>query len=1033
MIREARLRPAAVRSVALLLVAVVTAAAALIAYMLISGSAEGATVTLFPSTDKANAGLYTNNASVLCNGTPVSTCSSRIDEDIDVPNDADYVQSTVTPLSTTVEYTLDNAPADLGLLSAVSVRYRAYRTGTQTNTIKVEVLNSSNVVIGAAPATTLTGTATSYSYLITGLTLIQSEVDGLYVRVTSDTTGLVGTPGQVFHTTVNLDTTHTQVTANPVLAQTCGLDIVLVIDTSGSIDGTELAQLKQAYNDFIDILLPGTPSEIAIVDFDTAGTVISGFSTNTTTLHTAVNGLVSGGLTNWEDAIRDGRGLFPNRLDKPDLMIFGSDGNPNTVGTNGFTSLVGENAAMQAAITEANLTKSAGIRIETIGIGTDPTVSNLESISSFDAVTTTPFSQLGAELQDLAEELCGGTVSVHKLIDADGNPLTTGDQTSTSGWMFTTNVTSGGDFSTPPSGVTDGAGYINFDINLGGDGMATLDVTETVQAGYAVIDADCIIFNNGGTGTWNGTNAINAINVQTLDIVMCTFINSVQAPFNVSKDFQPNNPAAVPVTLSCASGIVAPGGANTTEATPAAFTVTGYSGNPTCTATETVPAGYDSTGTCSAPLLSGGCTIVNILRTATVNVNKDFSDDNTADVLVTLGCSSGTITAVDVTASESDSAEFTVTGFDLGATCAANESVPSGYTGNISGCATINIAPNVTVGCTIINTLNTATLTVYKDFTPDDFVTLVTVNVTCTSGIVVPVSQSAGEGAPAVFTINGFNPPATCTATETAPPGYSGDASSCNMVAITPGGASQCTIFNNAITETFTVVKDFSDNNPMAVTVSLTCATGTVSPSSTTMSEASPAIFTVLVVVGDPNCVATESPVPLNYASTGTCNAALVSVGTCTITNTYSPVFGVKTFQVFKDFTNNNGTNVNITLFCAPGAVIVVDDGTASELDPADFTVIAIPNTMCTAIETSLPLGYTADNSNCLNVDLDVGSCTIVNSPGDPPVGGIVEIPVVGSSSGGCCGSLATWLGAVVVALAAGAGLTTRLYAARRA
>jgi hypothetical protein len=54
------------------------------------------------------------------------------------------------------------------------------------------------------------------------------------------------------------------------------------------------------------------------------------------------------------------------------------------------------------------------------------------------------------------------------------------------------------------------------------------------------------------------------------------------------------------------------------------FTVTGYSGDPTCTATESpIPTGYDSTGTCQAALSAGECTITNTSTPApTITVDK---------------------------------------------------------------------------------------------------------------------------------------------------------------------------------------------------------------------------------------------------------------------------------------------------------------------------------------------------------------------------------------------------------------------------
>lgn len=53
---------------------------------------------------------------------------------------------------------------------------------------------------------------------------------------------------------------------------------------------------------------------------------------------------------------------------------------------------------------------------------------------------------------------------------------------------------------------------------------------------------------------------------------------------------------------------------NASESTPAVFTVTGASSGATCTATETVPAGYTANQTnCVNVALGGTCTITNTL------------------------------------------------------------------------------------------------------------------------------------------------------------------------------------------------------------------------------------------------------------------------------------------------------------------------------------------------------------------------------------------------------------------------------------
>ncbi|MCI0882951.1 MAG: hypothetical protein J4O13_01045, partial [Chloroflexi bacterium] len=168
----------------------------------------------------------------------------------------------------------------------------------------------------------------------------------------------------------------------------------------------------------------------------------------------------------------------------------------------------------------------------------------------------------------------------------------------------------------------------------------------------------------------------------------------------------PDSAAAVTVSLTCDTGVVTPASASASEASPAVFTVTGFTPDPNCTATESpVPTGYTSTGTCNAALVAAGqCTITNTLRSATVTVNKDFVPDDSADVTVSLVCTSGSVANDDTTASEADPANFTVTGFNLGATCTATEGVPAGYTADESSCLSLAIAHSGNASCTIINT-----------------------------------------------------------------------------------------------------------------------------------------------------------------------------------------------------------------------------------------------------------------------------------------------------------------------------------------
>jgi ice-binding like protein/exosortase sorting signal-containing protein len=115
-------------------------------------------------------------------------------------------------------------------------------------------------------------------------------------------------------------------------------------------------------------------------------------------------------------------------------------------------------------------------------------------------------------------------------------------------------------------------------------------------------------------GSWVGralaTTSVTTTNAAPLSFAGC----AAPASITVSKDFIPNNPSTVPVALSCTSGTVVTTPLNASEGAPAVFSVGGALPGATCTATETVPAGYTANqGGCVNVPLGGSCTIINAL------------------------------------------------------------------------------------------------------------------------------------------------------------------------------------------------------------------------------------------------------------------------------------------------------------------------------------------------------------------------------------------------------------------------------------
>jgi tight adherence protein B len=85
------------------------------------------------------------------------------------------------------------------------------------------------------------------------------------------------------------------------LLPTDGLDVVLVLDTSGSMRGAPLAAAKVAAVEFINQMPPGV--RIGVVGFDATVRAASGFSTDRAALVAAVNNLTARGETSLYDAL----------------------------------------------------------------------------------------------------------------------------------------------------------------------------------------------------------------------------------------------------------------------------------------------------------------------------------------------------------------------------------------------------------------------------------------------------------------------------------------------------------------------------------------------------------------------------------------------------------------------------------------------------------------------------------------------------------------------------------------------------------
>ena len=502
----------------------------------------------------------------------------------------------------------------------------------------------------------------------------------------------------------------------------------------------------------------------------------------------------------------------------------------------------------------------------------------------------------------------------------------------------------------------------------------TCTATETAPDGYTQTATTCADVVLAATGS-----------------ASCTITNTQNsATILIKKVYSPAGPVTpVSVTVNCegGNGVVQTSPQNVAPGAGTTFVINGIEGTATCHAAETVPNGYTAThGDCATfqvPENSTNfeCTITNTLNSAKLTVNKAWSDDNPDAVTITVTCTAenGTVVAPNPTeVTEIAAGVFIITGIETSTTCQATEDLNDpdlvGYTANQANCAAVMVGENQQdASCTITNTLNTDTFVVQKAYSGGDTQPQVNVTLSCATGTVLEGAQGADDPTPdATFNVQGFTGNPMCTGTETSVPAGYTSTGTCQAL-LSAGG---CTITNTLATDGFTVVKDYiGGGTEPQVSVTLSCTSGTVTNSPQPADEGLNAVFNVQEFAGDPTCTATETMVPAGYNSTGTCNA-LLSVGTCTITNTLRS----DTFVVHKDYVGG-GTEpqVDVTLSCASGSVVEGGQDAGDPTPDATFTVIQfVGNPTCTATETSIPDGYTSTGT--CNASLETGTCTITNT-----------------------------------------------------
>jgi uncharacterized repeat protein (TIGR01451 family) len=307
---------------------------------------------------------------------------------------------------------------------------------------------------------------------------------------------------------------------NDDLPPLCGINVMLVLDKSGSIGSSgQTETVKNATRAFLNALA-GTGAKVSIVDFSsTAAQPVPYTTVTTATIASTFNpylatGYKPNGYTNWQAAFEK---VHASNTQGPnaDLVVFITDGDPTAYtderGTHtGLTE--GAVAAMRPAAQAADLVKAQGSHVFALGVGaavtTEGSARRLTAISGFDQYPDAPFSEadytlvqnfdeLADSLRQIVLELCQASVTVTKLVD-EGDGVYRPD----AGWTMTASIdTNPGSFSWlkpaasgtgPQSQSTDDDGVATFQWKPDNAGATSqVSIAETVNAGYDFVDASC--------------------------------------------------------------------------------------------------------------------------------------------------------------------------------------------------------------------------------------------------------------------------------------------------------------------------------------------------------------------------------------------------------------------------------------------------------------------------------------------------------------------------------------------------------------
>ncbi|PIE34250.1 MAG: hypothetical protein CSA55_01230 [Ilumatobacter coccineus] len=365
---------------------------------------------------------------------------------------------------------------------------------------------------------------------------------------------------------------------NPPLAPSCAIDVVLIVDESGSMRGNQ-DNVRNALRAILDSF-NNTGSNMAIVRFDSYAHQVSGFVPvdDSTTAATGVLGSYIDdyevrNMTNWDDALHAAHTISPPPADGAvELTMIITDGNPNARENHNHP---GYNAVTPVgrAINEADHIKGLGSHMFAVGVGNNISETNLQRITgdvrfptagqtfgNSDYMIEPNFDDLETSLRAAVYAQCAPEVIIKKRVDLDGDgTYETSSGNQVSGFEFIGTISGAtenvdwtrpdvADNTSPVSVTTGTSGSAHFEWRFGSEvdpqpGSLTMDVVETQRPGYTYQGAECTIKNLMPDGNLDTTVESFAASesvsflVEQGTIVTCDFNNRAETVVVLQKEW----------------------------------------------------------------------------------------------------------------------------------------------------------------------------------------------------------------------------------------------------------------------------------------------------------------------------------------------------------------------------------------------------------------------------------------------------------------------------------------------------------------